>query len=247
MTWTKIPDEWVDRREFSMLPAEDRWHYLCMLTFASRGDYLDGVLSVTQALRVSDHPNPQSALEHLEDVGLIEMSSASPIVRLTEIDVHVPPPSKRTDATGAERQRRRRAHERGDHSLCLAKHCPDAAAVTHRDAVTGGDGGGQSAPVTKPSRVTGDARSEAESRGRAPVESHPPSRHVTRDTGTGRDGTALATQPSAEVGAVTVDEGTGELTSWPTAVPGGGVCSHGAPVGSWCDECGGAAEMRGAA
>ncbi len=101
MTWTKIPDEWVDRREFSMLPAEDRWHYLCMLTFASRGDYLDGVLSVTQALRVSDHPNPQSALDHLEDVGLIEMSSASPIVRLTEIEVHVPPPSKRTDATGA--------------------------------------------------------------------------------------------------------------------------------------------------
>ena len=220
MTWTKIPDEWVDRREFSMLPAEDRWHYLCMLTFASRGDYLDGVLSVTQALRVSDHPNPQSALEHLEDVGLVEISTASPIVRLTEIDVHVPPPSKRTDATGAERQRRRRAHERGDHSLCLPKHCPGAAAVT-RDGVTGGDAHGSSRPVTGPSRVTGDASSEAESSGQSPVPTPSVSRHVTRDTGTGRDGTALATQPPAEVGAVTINEKSGEIIeSWPTRVAG---------------------------
>lgn len=218
MTWTKIPDEWTDRREFAALTADDRWHYLCMLVLASRGNYSDGILSVNQAQRASDHPNPDAAIARLEEVGLLELSPAAPFVRLVEIDLHFPPPSKRSDRTGAERQRRKRAHDKGDHTLCLAQHCPDAlaASVTKRDAVTEGDGepsATRSPSVTPVTRIAPDAhRDMGSDRDRHALSNAA----VTRDSGTGRDGTSHATQPSTEVGNVT-NERTGEITEWPVA------------------------------
>lgn len=221
MTWTKIPDEWADRREFSTLSTDDRWHYLCMILFASRGDYSDGVLSVRQAQRVSDHPDPDGAIARLEEAGLLEVSPVAPMVRLVEIDMHFPPPSKRSDRTGAERQRRKRAHDKGDHTLCLPQHCPDAiATVTKRDGVTGPRTDRGNVSGLDVTAVTPDGRNATREKEARPEPVHLVTPSVTRDTGTGRDGTALTTQPSAEVGDVMIDKATGEVHDWPTAVPG---------------------------
>ena len=162
----------------------------------------------------------------LEELGLVELSPAAPILRLVEIELHFPPPSKRSDRTGAERQRRKRAHDRGDHTLCLPKHCPSAIghAVTERDGVTGGATGAERAVGRDMSRVTVKGPETAENRDSSVAEPESVTALVTRDPGTGRDGTATTTQPSLELGGRDVeneaDPTTGEVADWPTRVPG---------------------------
>ena len=74
------------------------------------------------------------------------------------------------------------------------------------------------------SRVTVKGPETAENRDSSVAEPESVTALVTRDPGTGRDGTATTTQPSLELGGRDVeneaDPTTGEVADWPTRVPG---------------------------
>lgn len=152
MSWTKLSDDFVDRADLAELDFADRWHYLAMIQLCSRGGHLTGDLRMVDARRASDHPDPTAAIARLVSVGLLETSGAS--VRVVQIDQHIPPPSVRQKAEADKlRKRRQRAHQAGDHALCIPDHCPSApvtrdnrASVTRdvtRDPGTGQDGPGR--------------------------------------------------------------------------------------------------------
>jgi hypothetical protein len=143
MSWTKLGDEWCQMTALEDLSHEDRWHYLCMIQFCSRTDKQDGIMRGVDARRQSDHSDPASALAHLAAVGLlaIEPGDKYRIVRIEEDD-HLPSESvrKRTE-NNKNRQRRKRAHDKGDHSL--RREDAECHAFVTRDVGTGRDGTGQ--------------------------------------------------------------------------------------------------------
>jgi len=143
MSWTKLGDEWCQMTALEELSHEDRWHYLCMIQFCSRTDKRDGVMRGVDARRQSDHSDPASALAHLTDVGLlaIEPGDKYRIARIDEDD-HLPSESVRRRTEGnKKRQQRKRAHDKGDHSLC--REDADCHASVTRDVGTGRDGTGR--------------------------------------------------------------------------------------------------------
>lgn len=143
MSWTKLGDEWCQMTALEELSHADRWHYLCLIQFCSRTDKRDGIMRGVDARRQSDHQDPASALSHLADAGLlaIEPGDRYRIVRI-EVDEHLPSDATRKRTEGNKlRQQRKRAHDKGDHSLCR-DDSPCHASVT-RDVGTGRDGTGR--------------------------------------------------------------------------------------------------------
>lgn len=143
MSWTKLGDEWCQMTALEDLSHADRWHYLCMIQFCSRTDKRDGIMRGVDARRQSDHPDPASALAHLADVGLIAIEPGDKyrVVRI-ETDDHLPSDATRRRTEGNKmRQQRKRAHDKGDHSMCR-EESPCHASVT-RDVGTGRDGTGR--------------------------------------------------------------------------------------------------------
>lgn len=166
MSWTRLDDRWTERSVFDTVSLASRWHYLSLVQVCCRTDRVDGRLTTSAALRASDVDDPAGALAELVSAGLVEPVTGG--FRLPHIAEHVPPEQVRNRADQAKlRQRRSRAHHAGDHATCRPDHCDDAAA-----------------PVTP--HVTRD-----QAHGHAFVT--PAVTNVTRDTGTGRDGTGQGT------------------------------------------------------
>jgi hypothetical protein len=117
MTWTRLDDSFTDLPDLAPLDHATRWHYLSLVQFCSRTARYDGRMPLVDALRASDHPEPATALTALGAAGLIVFVGRE--VTLPRIADHVPPPSMRVMST--ERVHRKRAHDAGDHSLCLPK------------------------------------------------------------------------------------------------------------------------------
>jgi hypothetical protein len=140
MTWTRLDDRWTEQPLLARLSYETRWHYLAMIQFCSRTNRIDGVLTVKDAMRCSDVDDPSRANHELLDAGLLEPDIAR--LRIVEIHDHIPPPGVRKASEKAKiRMRRHRAHEAGDHSLCLPDHCSHAPVTgdVTRDPGTGRD------------------------------------------------------------------------------------------------------------
>jgi hypothetical protein len=143
MSWTKLGDEWCQMTALEDLSHEDRWHYLCLIQFCSRTDKRDGIMRGVDARRQSDHSDPAAALARLHDAGLlaIEAGDRYRIVRI-ESDDHLPSESVRRRTEGNRmRQQRKRAHDKGDHTLC--RDDADCHASVTRDVGTGRDGTGR--------------------------------------------------------------------------------------------------------
>lgn len=180
MSWTRLDDRWTEQSVFDTVSLASRWHYLAMIQTCCRTDRVDGRLTSSAAKRASDVDDPVTALAELAAVGLVEPSTDG--IRLARIAEHVPTLQTRNRTEQARlRQRRSRAHHAGDHAWCLPDHCDDAAD-----------------PVTP--HVTRD-----QAHGHAFVT--PAVTNVTRDVGTGRDGTGKPTtqlQEQQEQAAVCV-------------------------------------------
>ncbi|TDP54740.1 hypothetical protein DEU33_1279 [Kocuria sp. AG109] len=200
MTWTRLDDSWTERRDLADLPHADRWHYLGMIQFCSRTDNRRGILRAVDANRASDHPDPARAVANLVAAGLLEKLPDGR-VQIREIAEHLPTEAViRRAEQNKIRQRRKRAHAAGDHSLCLPENCEDAASASE----------GLSRTVAPESRGC-----------HAPV-----TRDVTQfvggDVGTGRDGTGLdyrgssfgASESVTDWETVTPGQGTGQARGW---------------------------------
>lgn len=142
MTWTRLDDNWTESPALEELSFEDRWHYLAMIQRCSRSEAYDGMIRGVDARRCSDHPDPSTAIAHLVDAHLLAIIPGGKY-KVIHIDDHVPPPSVRMKTENDKlRQRRKRAHDNGDHGLCKADADCVTATVTRdigRDVRTGQD------------------------------------------------------------------------------------------------------------
>lgn len=135
MSWTKLDDLWCDRQDLAKMNFADRWHYLCMIQFCSRADIRDGVMRGVDARRCSDHPDPNRALALLVNSNVISRDDSADTYTLLEIDAYLPSEATRRKTEDAKiRQRRKRAHDAGDHSTCLPRHCDHAPRDVTRDS-----------------------------------------------------------------------------------------------------------------
>jgi hypothetical protein len=132
-----------------------RWHYLCLVQACSRAQRWDGRLPETRASRVSDVDKPVECVVELVNAGLLYFDEGDVVI--VRIEDHIPPKSIRNNANDSKiRMQRKRAHDRGDHSLCLPKRCPKATvtgAVTSpvtRNARTGQDRTATTATTNSP-------------------------------------------------------------------------------------------------
>jgi len=161
MTWTRLADTWTETPALEELSFEDRWHYLAMIQRCSRAESYDGVIRAVDARRCSDHPEPSTAIANLVGAGLLVIMPGGKY-RVVHIDDHVPPPSVRMKTENDRiRQRRKRAHDGGDHALCKEDaDCRVTPPVTRdvtrdkgRDPRTGQDGTGRDVGVALPSTL----------------------------------------------------------------------------------------------
>lgn len=163
MTWVRTDDSFTDWSVFDALSYPARWHYLALIHACARTHRYDGVLRAVDARRASDVPDAEAVAAELIAAGLVAWVKGG--LRLVQIDKHLPPPHLRDEqrkAAQAERKRRQRAHQAGDHALCP----PESACVTRsvprdvtRDTGTGRDGPGRDQAVGENSvtqSVTGD-------------------------------------------------------------------------------------------
>jgi hypothetical protein len=147
LTWSRLDDGWTDSPVLAALSYETRWHYLAMIQFCSRTGRYDGVVPARDALRCSDVPDPHRCIEDLVAQELVVTRDVT--YRVTRIDDHVPPPHLRDEKRkkdAAERKRKSRLHQRGDHTYCshpLEDVTREVTRDVTRDVGTGQDGTGQ--------------------------------------------------------------------------------------------------------
>ncbi|WP_242890761.1 hypothetical protein [Actinomadura litoris] len=159
MSWLRFSDTFTRQREWDGVSFEARWHYMALLECCSVGRRWNGRLTISQARRASDVPDPDLCIAELERAGFVSVTrngarNGAPVdnpapdpsvtrnsdvtstvtrdavaITLTQIDKHIPPPSIRDNAPDSRlRMQRKRAHDKGEHHLCLPKNCPDAPA-----------------------------------------------------------------------------------------------------------------------
>lgn len=163
MSWLRYSDDFTEWREWDHASIETRWAYVCLVQACSRGKYWDGVLPKSKALgalfpQVAD---PHSTISSLVGLGLATEDHERLVVVLPRIDDHIPPPYVRDNAERSKvRMRRKRAHDSGDHSLCLAEgSCPEGAVT---ESVTRNPGTGRGSSSSHLAYVR-DERDEAAS------------------------------------------------------------------------------------
>lgn len=187
MTWTRLDDLWTEQKEIVGLSLEARWHYLCLIQLCSRSGRYDGVVRRNDALRCSDIDDPKAAMNEIYKAGMVTVHGSE--VKLVRIEEHVPSPSTLAKTERDRiRKRRQRAHDNGDHSTCYRQRCEHGVL----DEPT---------PKRGKSRVTSHV---TEGLGQSHVTV---TREVTRDVGTGRDGTGNQTRADSEQ----IDQSTGEV------------------------------------
>jgi len=136
VSWLRFDDAFCEWSEWDITTTDVRWAYVCLVQACSRGKYWDGRLPKKRAIAalVAQVDNPQQCLERLAILSLIHELRREEIVQLPRIHEHIPPPGVRANTEKSKiRMRRKRAHDAGDHSLCLDT-CPVTGTVT--DLVT---------------------------------------------------------------------------------------------------------------
>jgi hypothetical protein len=122
MSWLRFSDDFTEWPEWDLASTDVRWAYVCLVQAASRGQYWDGRLPKRKALAalVAQVDNPQQCLERLAMCSLVHELRSEHIVLLPRIHEHLPPPGVRKNAENSKiRMRRKRAHDAGDHTICL--------------------------------------------------------------------------------------------------------------------------------
>jgi hypothetical protein len=133
VSWLRYSDDFTQWPEWDMATTDARWAYVCIVEAASRGKYWDGRVPKKKILAalVAQVDDPQQALERLAILSLIHEDRNAQVVTVPRIHDHIPPPGIRQNAEKSKvRMRRKRAHEAGDHSLCLEEHCSHLGSVT---------------------------------------------------------------------------------------------------------------------
>lgn len=153
MTWTKVGTELPDDPRLIEVGRGDRWLHLEALVWSNK-HRTDGRISRRALARLTDHVNPERGAAELVRVGMwVETEEGWEVVDF----LHDQPSAddvEKTQALARERQRRRRQHQAGDHSLCDPRYCTHGRGSRATQRVT--DVGGSR--VT--GRVTNDPRTD---------------------------------------------------------------------------------------
>lgn len=162
MSWLRYSDDFTEWAEWDDTPLSARWAYVCLVQACSRGKYWDGRLPKKKAVAalLAQVDDPAHVLDRLERLDLVHQERHALTIILPRIDDHIPPAYVRDNAEKSKvRMRRKRAHERGDHSECLREHCHEAPVVT--DFVTRNTGTGRGYVLTSPSSAKSAEEEEA--------------------------------------------------------------------------------------
>ena len=129
MTWTKIDSSTPDDPRILQLPRGIRWMHLEGLVWCNQHG-TDGFIPEHALRRVTDDSEPESAAAELVRVGLWAVVEGGWKIVDFEKDQPSAADVERKQVLARARQRVRRQHLGGDHSLCDPKHCQQASRVT---------------------------------------------------------------------------------------------------------------------
>jgi hypothetical protein len=128
MTWVKLGDDFADDcARVELTDAAFRVHVEALVWTMRR--VTGGKIERRDIDRFAETDAPMAAVKELLDVGFWQKTPAGYLVVHAMADQLEPKVIKHRRGLAADRQRRKRMHEAGDHSMCLPKSCK-AAPVT---------------------------------------------------------------------------------------------------------------------
>jgi hypothetical protein len=147
VTWLSFDDGYTQQRVWEDIPFDTRWHFHALVEKCGATRRYDGRLRWTDALRVSDVPDPQRSMKELIAAGLVIDHGTE--VEIEPIDDFLPPEGERADRLLPRKRRNQAAYRKrncaaGRHSKdCPPDSCPvklqkalDAANAGVADGVT---------------------------------------------------------------------------------------------------------------
>ncbi len=171
MTWTKLGDDYADRLEDLELTPTACWLHTAALIYCNRVGS-DGRVHFSKLSKIASIDAVDDYAAELERQGLWSRIDGEPAWQIDWTDQEPAEDVKRRRDGAAERQRRRRQHLAGDHSLCDPQR-------SCRLAVTRDSEPGRTVPVTR------DYMRESHRESRLPVPT-PPARPAPEGAGKGR-------------------------------------------------------------
>lgn len=163
MTWTKLGDNYADRLEDLGLTPTACWLHTAALVYCNRVGN-DGRLPASKLGKVASIAAPDLYVAELEQQGLWVPIEGEDAWQVDWTDQEPAEDVKRRRDGATQRQRKRRQHLGGDHSLCdEGRSC---AHVTR-------DGDDERALRTVNTPVTRDSQRESRRESRSPVPSRP--------------------------------------------------------------------------
>lgn len=127
MTWSKFGGEFPDDPRMYQLSRGVRYLRFEAIVWANKHG-TDGRLPKYALPRFTDEPNAEAAAGQLVDVGIWDVDGDGWVIvgfldeQPSAADV------ERTQALARDRQRKRRQHSNGDHSLCDTRYCVQSRA-----------------------------------------------------------------------------------------------------------------------
>ncbi len=170
MTWTKLGDDYADRLEDLELTPTACWLHTAALIYCNRVGS-DGRVPFSKLGKVAAIEEPALYVAELEQHGIWTRIEGEPAWQIDWTDQEPAEDVKRRRDGATLRQRRRRQHLAGDHSLCDPRRA--CHTVVTRD--TADDG--RTVPVTR------DRTRESQSESRPPAR---PARPAPKGAGKGR-------------------------------------------------------------
>lgn len=146
MTWSKLGDDFADRRDLMRCSRSARLLHVEALVHCNRL-LTDGHLLRAELRRITDAENPADLADELVLAGVWTLLDDGWL--LSWEDQEPAELVRRRQDQNRERQGRKRRHDSGDHSGCNPRYCKAAQRDVTRD-VTPGVTGGVTASVTTP-------------------------------------------------------------------------------------------------
>jgi len=114
MTWLRYGSEHTRDRRWEGVSYEARWHYHAILAECADSERFDCQIPMMLALRASDVPDPEAAIDSLVTAGIALITDIGDL-RIAEGErLHMPPPSKRDIWRKSQQRKWTKKHREGE-------------------------------------------------------------------------------------------------------------------------------------
>lgn len=105
MTWVRYGSEHTRDRRWDGVSYEARWHHQAILADCADSERFDCQIPMMLALRASDVPDPEAAIDSLVNAGIALITDSGDLQIVEGERLHMPPPGKR-DSRRKSQQRK---------------------------------------------------------------------------------------------------------------------------------------------